>query len=127
MSASPADRNLLFGLLAVQLDFVSKDALLAAMSAWVLDKARPLGDILRDQGALDADALRLLDALVSKHVAQHGDDPRRSLATASSVGPLPDGLRALTDPDVRASLAAATVTDDGPAWAVPPPPDAAAP
>jgi hypothetical protein len=30
------DRNLLFGVLAVQLDFVSRDALLAAMNRWVL-------------------------------------------------------------------------------------------
>jgi hypothetical protein len=33
-----ADRNLLFGILAVQLDFVSKDALIAGMNAWLLDK-----------------------------------------------------------------------------------------
>jgi hypothetical protein len=45
-----ADRNLLFGVLAVQLDFVSKDALIAGMNAWLLDKGKPLGDILRDQG-----------------------------------------------------------------------------
>src|SRR5262249_40041689 len=31
-----ADRNLLFGILALQLDFVSRDALVAAMNAWVL-------------------------------------------------------------------------------------------
>jgi hypothetical protein len=41
-----ADRNLLFGILAVQLDFVSRDALIAAMNAWVLDKTKPLGRIL---------------------------------------------------------------------------------
>jgi hypothetical protein len=29
-----ADRNLLFGILAVQMDFASRDALIAAMSAW---------------------------------------------------------------------------------------------
>jgi hypothetical protein len=37
-----ADRNLLFGILALQLDFVTRDALLAAMSAWVLAKHKPL-------------------------------------------------------------------------------------
>ena len=36
-----ADRNLLFGILAVQLNFVSPGALVAAMQAWLLDKARP--------------------------------------------------------------------------------------
>ena len=45
MPPSPAaDRNLLFGILALQMDFVGRDALIAAMNAWVLDKAKPLGD-----------------------------------------------------------------------------------
>jgi hypothetical protein len=39
---SPSDRNLLFGILALQMDFISRDALIAAMNAWVLDKAKPL-------------------------------------------------------------------------------------
>ena len=41
MPAPSADRNLLFGILAVQLDFVSRDALIDAMNAWLLKKARP--------------------------------------------------------------------------------------
>jgi hypothetical protein len=40
-----ADRNLLFGILALQMDFVSRDALIAAMNAWVLDKGKALGQI----------------------------------------------------------------------------------
>src|SRR5262245_51074834 len=46
------DRNLLFGILAVQMDFIRRAALLAAMHAWVLDKSKPLGHILRDLGHL---------------------------------------------------------------------------
>ena len=41
--ASAADRNLLFGILALQMDFVTRDQLVAAMHAWVLDKGKPLG------------------------------------------------------------------------------------
>jgi hypothetical protein len=55
MSAAPADRNLLFGILAVQIDFIGRYALVAAMHAWVLAKDRPLGDILAEQGALTPD------------------------------------------------------------------------
>ncbi|HEX8203137.1 MAG TPA: hypothetical protein VF590_21860, partial [Isosphaeraceae bacterium] len=47
-----ADANLLFGILALQLDFVTRDALIAAMHAWVLQKSKPLGRILVEQGAL---------------------------------------------------------------------------
>ncbi len=38
-----ADLNLLFGILALQMDFISRDALIRAMHAWVLAKAKPLG------------------------------------------------------------------------------------
>jgi hypothetical protein len=37
MSAA-ADRNLLFGILALQMDFISRDALIQGMNAWVLDR-----------------------------------------------------------------------------------------
>ncbi len=50
-----ADENLLFGILALQLDFISRDQLVEAMNAWVLAKHKPLGDILREQDALAAE------------------------------------------------------------------------
>jgi hypothetical protein len=46
-----ADRILLFGILALQMDFISRDALIQGMNAWVLEKARPLGALLLEQGA----------------------------------------------------------------------------
>src|SRR5262249_38730106 len=52
---SSADENLLFGILALQIDFINRDQLVAAMNAWVLQKHKALGDILQEQGALDAE------------------------------------------------------------------------
>jgi hypothetical protein len=94
-----ADHNLLFGILAVQMDFVGRDALIGAMKAWVLDKARPLGQILVEQGALGTDRRALLEALVREHLRAHGDDPHKSLAAAggrrrSRKGPHPSRDRA---------------------------------
>jgi hypothetical protein len=40
MPPSGADRNLLFGILALQMDFVSRDGLIKGMNTWVLDKTR---------------------------------------------------------------------------------------
>ena len=54
-SRPSADRNRLFGILALQMEFISRDALIAAMHAWVLDKSKSLGQILSDQQALGAD------------------------------------------------------------------------
>jgi hypothetical protein len=100
-----ADRNLLFGILALQMDFISRDALVAAMNAWVLEKRKPLGQILVEQQSLNADEHAVLDALVQKHLQRHGNDPQRSLAAISSVGSVRRDLEQVADPDVHASLA----------------------
>ncbi len=74
-----ADRNLLFGILALQMDFISRDALIAALHAWVLDKHKPLGQVLQEQGALHADTRAALEVVVQKHLQRHGGDPQKSL------------------------------------------------
>src|SRR5215469_5172113 len=92
-----ADRNLLFGLLALQMDFISRDALIAAMHAWVLDKAKPLGQILREQQALSAEEHDLLHALVQKHIHKRGGDVQKSLATLSTIGSVREQLQQIAD------------------------------
>ena len=99
-----ADRNLLFGVLAIQMDFITRDQLLSAMNAWVFDKARTLGELLLRQQALSPDTHALLDALVKKHLALHEDDPEKSLAAVSSVGDVKRDLATIYDVDVHASL-----------------------
>jgi tetratricopeptide (TPR) repeat protein/tRNA A-37 threonylcarbamoyl transferase component Bud32 len=98
------DRNLLFGILALQMDFISRDALIAAMHAWVLDKARPLGQILVDQGSLTLERHTLLHALVREHLKAHHDDPQQSLAALATPTALPDQLGSIADADLQASL-----------------------
>jgi serine/threonine-protein kinase len=104
-SRPAADRNLLFGILALQMDFVSRDALIAAMNAWVLDKSKHLGRILVEQRALRPDNRDLLDALVARHLEMHGGDVEKSLAAVQVPAPLRAELHSLSDGDVQASLA----------------------
>src|SRR5207244_3996264 len=99
-----ADRNLLFGVLAMQMDFITREQLIAAMQAWVFDKSKTLGDILSAQKALAADNRQLLDALVQKHLAMHGNDPEKSLAAVSSIASVKKDLAHIADRDVQASL-----------------------
>ena len=122
MSASNHDQNLLFGILALQMDFISRDALVAAMNAWVLAKEKSLGQILQEQKALDADSCQLLEALVQKHLALHGDDPQKSLAALSSLGSARRPLQEIADADLQASLAQVSVArgEDDP-WLTQPP------
>jgi serine/threonine protein kinase len=110
-----ADRNLLFGLLALQLNFIDRDALLDAFSRWMHDRAIPLGQILRDRGALRLDEHDLLQALVAKHLEKFGGDPQKSLAALSSIGSVREDLSQIADAELHASLghvAAARTGDD---------------
>ncbi len=105
MSQAAADRNLLFGILALQMDFIRRDALIAAMHAWVLDKAKPLGQILLEQGALAAADRDLLAGLVQRHLEKHGHDAERSLAALAPPDAVRAELRRIADRDLDASLA----------------------
>src|SRR5438309_473417 len=82
MSAA-ADRNLIFGLLALQMDFVSREQLLDAMSAWMFQKHTPLGEVLCRRGVLAEEDRIDLDRLVDRHLKRHGGNPQASLAALS--------------------------------------------
>jgi serine/threonine protein kinase/predicted negative regulator of RcsB-dependent stress response len=100
----PSDRNLLFGILALQMDFVAKTALIEGMQAWLLDKDKPLGELLCERGALTSENRGLLEPLVDAHVRQHGGDAQNSLAALSSDGGLQASLRQVNDSDIQGSL-----------------------
>jgi hypothetical protein len=109
MSASSSDRNLLFGLLALQMDLLSRDQLLEAMHAWMLEKETSLGTILCRRGVLEEEDRcnieRLVERLVERHVQRHGGDARASLAALHVAPEVHSSLAALPDADVQASLA----------------------
>jgi WD40 repeat protein/tRNA A-37 threonylcarbamoyl transferase component Bud32 len=99
-----ADRNLLFGALALQHGFISRDALVAAMNAWVLHKGKALGQILVEQMALDENARARMEAVVEEHLAQHGG-AEQSLAAVAPADEIRASLEQIADPDVQSSLA----------------------
>ena len=92
-------RNLLFGILALQNNFIDRDGLLAAFNAWAADKARPLGRILVEQGALDASRHALLEALVPSTSSSTATTPSGAWPrSARSAGAHATG--AIADPDL---------------------------
>ena len=105
MPARSSDRNLLVGILALQLEFISRDQLVAAMQWWMREKNEKLEDILVKQQSLTTDTRKLLEALVEKHLEIHGHDAERSLKEVSSIGPLKNDLQSIADTDLEASLA----------------------
>jgi tetratricopeptide (TPR) repeat protein/tRNA A-37 threonylcarbamoyl transferase component Bud32 len=105
MAPTSTDRNLLFGILALQMDFITRDALIEAMNSWILEKHRALGEVLVDRGDLDPLDRAVLDPIVDRHVARHGHDAARSLASLSSVEWLREGLTPIDDAEVQVSVA----------------------
>jgi hypothetical protein len=122
-------RNLLFGILALQMDFITRDALVQAMNAWILDKAEPLGQILVEHGALQLEKRDLLETLVQAHLEMHGGDAEHSLAAVSATGSARKELEQIADPDLQASLAqvSAARPPDEDSWSRGPITPAAAP
>ncbi len=108
-----ADRNLLLGIIALQKDFISRDGLIAAMNAWVLEKTRPLAEILLIQKAITGERCALLEALVNEHIIQHGNDLQRSLAAVSSLESIRSALEQIADADIQATLAFVRPGTDG--------------
>ena len=99
-----ADRNLLFGILALQMNFISSDTLITAMHAWVLDKQKPLGQILLAQGKLSRGQLHALEALIAEHMKVQVDDHENSFQSCIPVHSLAKLFASIEDPDVRTSV-----------------------
>src|SRR4051794_4467559 len=105
MAAIAADRDLLFGLLALQNGLINQVQLVAAFQAWTLDKARALADHLVARGDLDADDRSAVEVLVTRHLKKHGGDVERSLAAIPAGRSTRESLAGIGDLDLGGTLA----------------------
>jgi hypothetical protein len=106
VNQSNFDRNVLFGILALHVDLIDGDQLVAATAKWAAEKARPLDEILVEQGALTAKLRDALEPMVAAHVERHGGDPTHSLASLSSTEQVFGALHrvATAAPELQAGL-----------------------
>lgn len=111
---SQVSRNLLFGLLALQNQFISRQQLVEAFGVWVADKSRSIEDILTFHGAMASNVATLLNLLVDQHVVLRDQDVHASLRAMSSVASVRDELSLLGDGDLNASLAFVADVDSDP-------------
>ena len=102
---SDADRNLLLGLVALELDFVVREGLVAALNTWALDKGRPLGTILVEQGAAEPTDLGALEPMIDRHIERHGGDLKVCLAALDLGRGAAAALAEVADPELKARLA----------------------
>ena len=89
MEPDRTDTNLLFGILAVKMNFIRKEDLFEAMGAWFLDRHRTLGEILVERQALSGTNRNLLDAMVRESQVRQGPAARPGV---------PDGVPPATRP-----------------------------
>jgi PAS domain S-box-containing protein len=97
------DRNLLFGVLALQADLIDPQQFIEACLLWTSRKDVPLADLLVERSWIVLADRAHLDYLLGRKLHKHGGDSRASLAA------IPDdvkrSLAALPDEDIQRSLA----------------------
>jgi serine/threonine-protein kinase len=98
------DRNLLFGVLALQADVITATQFIEACTLWASRKETALADLLTERGWLTAADRADVERLVQRKLHKHSGDARASLAEAAP-DPIRRSLAALRDPDVQQSLA----------------------
>src|SRR4051812_10292136 len=105
MPAPPAAGSLLFGMLALQTNFITRAQLTDAALAWTREPKTPLAQHLSNAGALTDDDKMLLAKLLNRHVRRHDNDPIKSL-TALGIPADPYAcLASMGDPELAAVLA----------------------
>jgi hypothetical protein len=65
-----SDTNLLFGILAMKMNFIREHDLLEAMGIWFLDRQKTLGEILTERQAIQPKDRDFLDSMVRESQAR---------------------------------------------------------
>jgi WD40 repeat protein/serine/threonine protein kinase len=112
-AGTDTERDLLFGILAVQRGFISLEAFAEGMQARARDESRTLGQILAGRGAISGPQQGLLETMVREHLSDHGGDSTRTFASIGGAGEMRAGRQRVRDGDDRADLADARITGPG--------------
>lgn len=75
------DRNLLFGVIAVQMHFIEPADLARAAAVFVTDQSRDLGSVLEDLKLIQPEDRRLIDALLARKLEDHQGNASATLAS----------------------------------------------
>jgi signal transduction histidine kinase/DNA-binding response OmpR family regulator len=98
------DRNLLFGVLALQVDLIDQTQFVEVCATWAARKQTPLGDLLVERGWLTAADRTDVERLLERKLRKHGGDVRAGLSAVAGEA-VRQSLAGLEDGDLRESLA----------------------
>src|SRR5438132_10334831 len=115
-----ADRNLLFAVLALQADCVTREQFIDACTAWAANKTTPIDALMVQKGWLSAEDRADVERLVERKLKKHGGNVRKSLAEVAGED-VRQSLAEVPDSDLRQSLAAGLPADFVGLATLPPP------
>jgi serine/threonine-protein kinase len=110
---SLTDRNLLFGVLALQADLLDAGRFAEACSAWADRKNTPLADLLIERGWLTSSDRAEVEKLLQRKLAKHQGDAKAGLAEVTT-DLVRLSLTGMDDADVRQLLAGVSSPPQGP-------------
>lgn len=99
-----ADRNLLFGVLALQTDLIDNRQFVEACAAWAAHKDKDLADLLVERGWLCEKDRQEVETLLERKLKKHAGDVRASMAGLVNYQ-IQETLAVIQDPQVRRSIA----------------------
>lgn len=98
-----SDRNLLFGVLALQIDAIDQSQFVDACAIWAGRKDQSLAGLLSERGWLSVDDRAEVERLVQRKLKRLGGDARAGLAEVTGEV-VQRSLAAISDPEVRRSI-----------------------
>jgi eukaryotic-like serine/threonine-protein kinase len=104
MNEIDSDRNLLFGVLALQQEFIDTQQFAEACAAWSVRKVSPLSQILLERGWIDAEDKEEVERFLQRKLKKHGGDARRTLDSVADAATR-QTLHKIADPEIRRSMA----------------------
>jgi PAS domain S-box-containing protein len=96
------DRNLLFAVLALQVDFLDADRFIKVCTLWTTRKQTPLADLVIELGWMTATERADVERLLERRLKKYGGDSRAGLAAVGDD--VKRSLAALQDDDIQRTL-----------------------
>lgn len=107
------DRNLLFGVLALQADLITPSGFVEACTLWASQKQTPLSELLVQRGWLTAEDRADVERLLQRKLIKHNGDARASLAEVASAA-VRQSLASVAELDIEPLLDTAMTCADSP-------------
>jgi serine/threonine-protein kinase len=100
------DRNLLIGVLALQMGFISREELVAGLVAWSADSGKSVGTVLIERRSLRPEDLPTVLEAVDRLIQRHQEDPSRLVDSLGYdlVETIQGALRTVVDSELQADL-----------------------